>query len=139
MRDFLGAMIAFGLMVVASGCATKQDRIDPKGSYPDLGTGNGTQPAVGELLVRPVAEPLPGGQGEHVYLPPSYAVYDDQGRLIQKDLVGEVTLPKGRYLVRMDRHSSAPSTFWVRVDAGKLTEVDFNRPMREPTPTGASE
>ena len=131
----LAAAMAMG------GCGSMEvgGPIDTRAAYPDFGSGSGSHAPLGFLAVRRVQEPLEGGQGPSSTVPPGYRVYDDRGILVGNSAAGEVTLPEGRYLVQLERPARGPHTFWVRVDQGKLTEVDLNRMAEPPQPTAPVE
>lgn len=140
-------LIALGACAALGGCMTSApDRIDPKASYPNAGTGNVKVKDAGELVVfgpvnprfREAKETLtPGNAG--------YVVYDEQGTRVawlresrittDPDDFDVATLPPGRYLVR-ESTGRDPRAFWVTVERHGLTAVDVDTlrdlPAEEP-------
>src|SRR5688572_25737266 len=129
------------LFAALAGCATAApDRIDPKGSYPNAGTGNVKVKEAGTLVVfghdevdlfRDAKETIRRED-------PHFTVYDEQGRRVAElrgsrrttdpDDFDVATLPAGRYLVRSSEpHGDLPQTFWVTVERDGLTAVDTTR------------
>jgi hypothetical protein len=133
-------MLATGVLAALSACAGPPNYMDPKGSYPDAGTGNVEVPRQGELAVitHPDVTWHAGGKDTYRYLNPAYVVYDERGRRVAEVTnrlyaagVEEPTptcLPEGRYLVRVNnlRHDVEPAVFWVTVSEDNLTLVDVN-------------
>jgi hypothetical protein len=95
--------------------------------------------AIGELSVHPMGQPQWVGQGEYTVIPPTYSLFDDHGQLVWPDVPGSVLLPEGRYLVRLEQSSRWPSIFWVRVEAGRRTDVNLDVPFQSGMPGGPSE
>jgi hypothetical protein len=117
------------VIAAAAGCAavTGQSQIDPKGSYPVLGEGTANYAPFGQLSVTQVPTPVPVGQWQLYWIPPGYNVYGQDGSLLMRGLQDPVILPEGQYLVQLERPTSEPSTFWVPVTGGLVTQVDLNR------------
>lgn len=140
-----GKTIAWAASLAATmaigGCGAMEigGPIDPHVVYPDLGPGSVRQEPLGFLSVRPVQEPLEGGQGPSSSVPPGYKVYDDRGVFVRRSAWGEITLPEGRYLVQLERPSRGPQGFWVQVERGKLSDVDLSRGSEAPSPTAPVE
>lgn len=125
---------AAGLLAALTACGGPPDRIDPKGSYPDAGTGNVEVPQTGDLAVRTHLAPFqqPIDKDRFGYKHASYSVYDSQGQRVGgvDNMVTDgvekptrVRLPAGRYLVRID-DGDEPTVFWTTVSPGDLTMVD---------------
>ena len=133
--------IILGVFAAAlGGCATAApDHIDPKGSYPNAGTGNVQVKEAGELVVfghaeasrfRDAKDTFPRGDADFV-------VFDESGRRVaemrgsRREMGREdfdiATLPAGRYLVRArEPHDDLPQVFWVTVEKDGLTAVDVD-------------
>jgi hypothetical protein len=133
--------LAAGLAAALTACAGPRDYIDPKGSYPDAGTGNVEVPRTGELAVRahPEYPWFRASKDTYGYHLPRFVVYDEQGRRVREvsnraEVEGftELTharLPAGRYLVRVDPafiEDDEPGVFWVTVSPDHLTVVDVD-------------
>ena len=121
-------VMAAALLGVA-GCSAPH--VDPSGRYPDAGQGNVPQPSaekvgasVGTLRVDTVVERWGSNNNESPRVQSRYSVYDERGNLVAGGLWGDSDLPAGRYLVTLRETPGAPQTFWVSVQAGKVTEVD---------------
>lgn len=67
-----------------------------------------------------------------------YAIYDPRGELVAEvpshsDLVATqegptgISLPTGRYLMKLDRDAGGAKAFWVTIEARRHTEVDPSR------------
>lgn len=126
-----------------AGCMTSDDAINPRGSYPDLTTGSAEARDRGTLEVRTSAIDAPDREAkdtlrEHL---PRYVVYDESGRRVAEvrnrmDAEGSekleaLSLPSGRYLVRIDERDAEPSAFWVTVQPNQITRVDADAAVRE--------
>ena len=128
------------LLLGLGACSTTHgDRIDPSGTYPDAKTGNvaleGTD--YGTLSVA-TPEDRVGTDGSARTVDTGYGIYNSEGKLVaevpnRSDLVvtsegpTEISLPAGRYLVRLDRDDVSVRTFWVTIEPRKRTEVDPKR------------
>jgi hypothetical protein len=129
----------------------RDSRIDPTGPYPDAGTGNLVREVSekGVLVVFTstvrmdlqgrvyhLANDLDWDSSHSVHT--GYSIYDPSGRLVREvpnhtPLVvsdegpTEVSLPAGRYLVRLDRTEGEHRAFWVTIDPRRRTEVNPGR------------
>jgi hypothetical protein len=139
--------IALGAFAALGGCMTSApDRIDPKASYPNAGTGNVKVKDAGELVVFGPSYPRFREAKETVpHRTDGYVVYDEQGKRVTElresrittdpDNFDVATLPPGRYLVR-ESTGREPRAFWVTVERHGLTAVDVDTlrdlPAEEP-------
>lgn len=141
--------LAAGVLAALSACAGPRDYIDPKGSYPDAGTGNVEVPRTGELAVRahPEYPWFRASKDTYGYHLPRFVVYDERGQRMAEvsnraeaqgfDELTRASLPAGRYLVRVDPaflEDDEPSVFWVTVSPGQLTVVDVDKLHDRPDP-----
>ena len=142
-------VLSTALLLGLGACSTTHgDRIDPSGTYPDAKTGNVVREKTdyGTLSVA-TPEDRVDSSGRHTELPhggtdgsahtvnTGYGIYNTKGKLVAEipnhsDLVvtsegpTEISLPAGRYLVRLDRDDVKVRTFWVTIEPHKHTEVD---------------
>lgn len=125
-------LLLFAGALAVVGCAASKPAIDPRGSYPDLGTGNVSPSAKGALLVH--TETFPSMDGDVLRnLHSGYDAYDPQGQWLffvpnhrhsSDESPDPVDLAPGRYLIRPEAGGSPRRTFWVTIQEGKTTEVD---------------
>jgi hypothetical protein len=139
------ASLGLGL---AACSAAKNSGIDPADAHPDAGRENaarrvcrsGVLAAFTPLIRvdqdgRPVEFP-DGSDSDAFYLVPTgYAIYDRDGRLVadvphQPSGVEEeegptgVSLPPGRYLIRLEQPDQSVRSFWVSIETRRLTELE---------------
>src|SRR4051812_30618154 len=147
MAPLAAALLLLGL----SACTAPQEpRVDPNGPYPDAGLGNVPREAVdaGQLTVhapriwvdqdgRPHELPNHPGliwDSSHE-VSSGYRIFDQEGRLVTETpnhspLVvtnegpSELSLPPGRYLVKLDLPDGSARVFWVTIERQRRTEVD---------------
>ena len=142
-------VLSTALLLGLGACSsTHGDTIDPSGPNPDAKTGNVVHEKTdyGTLLVT-TPEDRVDSSGHHSELPnrgtdgsaytvnTGYGIYNPEGKLVAEvpnhsDLVvtsegpTEISLPAGRYLVRLDRDDVNVRTFWVTIVSHQRTEVD---------------
>jgi len=152
-------LIAAALAGSLAACAAPQDaRIDPSGTYPDVGTGNIHRDEyrggylrvfTPNLRVDPQGKPAEPECDTAYVVASGYSIYDPEGRrvfevanhspLITADEGPSVVgLPPGLYLIVLDCPVGEARAFWVTVEAQKLSEVDATRlgqvEIRNPSP-----
>jgi hypothetical protein len=130
-------MVLFvGSVLVA--CRCTRHCVDPTRPYPELTATerHAPPPTDGSLRVQTDTFLARSGTGFHLYQHQPYSIYDGRGRRVRgvrnnaDDRDGSadvVTLPAGRYLVRLEGGQRRGTTFWVNVDAGQLATIDTTR------------
>jgi hypothetical protein len=143
----VGILFASGF-AVAVGCSSPgPERIDPRGNYPDVGTGNVDSRDTGGTLVISTPTEVDWSSGRTLTNGPDvrppvvhtgYTVFNSEGAFVQyvpnhslapsaDESPQEVVLPPGRYLVRADEAGAGHDRFWVTIDPERRTQVDVAR------------
>lgn len=143
----MGIFIASALGLAAGCSSPAQERLDPRGNYPDVGTGNVDSRAIGGVLVISTPTEVDWSSGRTLTNGPEvrppvvhtgYTVFNSDGAFVRHvpnhslapsadEGPQEVVLPPGRYLVRADEAAKGHDRFWVTIDPERRTQVDVAR------------
>jgi hypothetical protein len=157
-RTLIGVSLGGVLLLIFSGCATQSsERVDVRGSYPNVGRGNAqAEKNPGTLIVfTPTVTDLDSDHSmtSGSYEPPcvvhsGYTIFDTGGNRVEyvrnhsmlpstDEPPAEIALAPGRYLIRTDQPAQGPSLFWVTVEPQHETRVDVAKIPKvvAPTPT----
>jgi hypothetical protein len=148
MRTTAGPAAAL-LLLALTGCSTSQGaRQAPLAPNPDATTENVVREGDGfeqlsvltlevrvEQEVRPYDLPHDQDSDASRAVPTGYSIFDRKGRQVARvpdhsplgisdEGLSDVSLPPGRYLVRLDRPDGRVRTFWVTIEGQRRPEVD---------------
>jgi hypothetical protein len=144
MRTTAPVAAALVLLFLAACSAPQEARIDPTVPYPDAGAGNVEQEGEELGLLSVLTPEIRVDQDGRPYdldcdsshrAPTGYDIFDLNGRrvaqvpnhsplVVSNEGPSDVSLPPGRYLVRLDRPDGRARTFWVTIERQRRSEVD---------------
>ena len=136
----LAGSLALILCFLTWGCTLGgPELLEPPASAPTLGTPVANRRGVSTLVVAtPPTLDYNVGHPEDgpLHRPTGYTLYDERGQKLQyvRNYIGAldveptiIELAPGRYLILLDKPEQNPRLFWVRLEAGKITEVRCSR------------